>query len=191
MTEEDFNILVKTLRNGDNTALAALQPFQESCIRRLVIKSGGRCDEHQGYDIFIDSLLDFRKNVLAGKVIYQNIPAYLQRICWYKWLETSRKRQRHQRSQDMIKTQLYPKHEDHRGTVSVETEFSDRLAQVEAGMQELSEKCRQVITMAIAEGQSMSEIATQLGMASSDVAKTTKSRCYKRLIELIRTQQIP
>jgi DNA-directed RNA polymerase specialized sigma24 family protein len=55
-------------------------------------------------------------------------------------------------------------------------------------MQALSEKCRKVITMSIAEGQSMAEIAEQLGMASADVAKTTKSRCYKRLIEFIRTQ---
>jgi DNA-directed RNA polymerase specialized sigma24 family protein len=153
-----------------------------------MLKSGARCDEHQGYDIFIDSILDFRKNVLAGKVVYQNIPAYLQRICWYKWLETNRKLQRHQQSRDMIASQLYSKSETPEGLQSTESQFEDQLAQIRTGMQALSEKCRKVITMSIAEGQSMAEIAEQLGMASADVAKTTKSRCYKRLIEFIRTQ---
>ena len=188
MSEEEFKEMVAGLKRGDNTALALLQPFQRNCTRMLIMKSGASCDEQQAYDIFVDSVLDFRKNVLQDRVNYQNIPAYLQRICWYKWLETIRAKQRHDRHRDMISSQLYPESAGLSST-EVEEDFTARLGQLQEGMQQLSAQCRKVLTMAIADDLSMAEIAAQLGMASADVAKTTKSRCYKRLVEWIRNQE--
>jgi len=186
MSEEEFNGIVSGLKRGDNTVLSMLQPFQDDCIRTLVVKSGANCSAQQAYDIFVESVLDFRKNILLDKVVYQNIPAYIQRICWYKWLEMSRSRQRHEREKTMIRAHLYPVVADPESIVVGDEEYARKLALLRTGMQGLSERCRRVLTMAISDGIPMTEIARQLGMASADVAKTTKSRCYKRLIKLIR-----
>jgi len=71
-------------------------------------------------------------------------------------------------------------------TIEREELHKSKVEQIDNAMQQLSEKCRQVLYMAIADGLSMADIAAQLGMASADVAKTTKSRCYKRLLDFIR-----
>lgn len=186
MTREEFSEIMLRLKRGDNTALASLHPFQDSCIRNLVIKSSGKCDPDTAYDLFIDSMLDFRKNVLHDKVAFQNIPAYINRICWNKWLETHRKKTRQEKANQMSQMHYQAGMENPELTTSVEELHNERLAQIEAGMQHLSEQCRKVLYMAIADGRSMADIAGQLGMASADVAKTTKSRCYKRLLEYIR-----
>lgn len=189
MTKEDFNDLVLRLKRGDNTALSYLHPFQETCIRTLVIKSGSRCSQDQAYDLFVDSVLDFRKNVMHDKVDFQNIQAYLRRMCWNKWLALVRTAERQDKKQEAVASELYSN--DAETDQSMEEFYTTRLNHLEEAMQQLSEQCRKVLYLSIAEEISMSEIAQRLQMASADVAKTTKSRCYKKLIEIIRKTQKP
>ena len=189
MTRDEFNDLVGRLKRGDNSALASLQVYQQACVRRLVIRSRGYCNPDLAYDLFIDSVLDFRSNVLKNKVAYQNIPAYLQQICWNKWLEESRRIKRIQNNQTEMQyhydtqTTQQGEHVDH------EEAHLSRLKQVEQAMHRLSEQCRRILYLSIADGMPMAEIAETLGLASADVAKTTKSRCYHRLLKYLR--QIP
>ena len=189
MTKEDFNDLVLRLKSDDNSALSYLHPYQDGCIRMLVIKSGSRCSQEQAYDFFVDSVLDFRKNVLHDKVKFQNIQAYLRRMCWNKWLALVRTEERQHRKESILTSQLYSHDPD--TNESMEELYTSRLNNLEEAMQQLSEQCRHVLYLAIAEEISMSEIAKQLKMASADVAKTTKSRCYRKLIEIIRKSQKP
>lgn len=188
MTKEDFNDLVVRLKSGDNSALSYLHPLQDGCIRMLVVKSSRRCDQDLAYDLFVDSVLDFHANVLLDKVEFQNIQAYLRRICWNKWLAFVRNTERKDKKQDMVTSQLYDRAND-LNTEEMEDLFKAQLSQLEQAMQQLNDQCRKVLYMAIAEERPMAEIAAQLKMASSDVAKTTKSRCYKKLMELIRKAQ--
>ncbi len=190
MTKEDFSDLVLRLKRGDNTALSYLHPYQAGCIRMLVVKSGSRCDQDNAYDLFVDSVLDFRKNVLKDKVDFQNIQAYLRRICWNKWLAMARTNNRQDNSEEAVTTILYES-TDTETTNAMEELYASRLAQIELALGQLSDQCRKVICMAIADEISMSEIAKQLNLASADVAKTTKSRCYKKLLEIIRKSPKP
>lgn len=190
MTKEEFNDLVLRLRRGDNSALSYLHPYQDTCIRTLVIKSGSHCDQDQAYDLFVEAVLDFRKNVLQDRVEFQNIKAYLRRICWNKWLALSRSQERQASKQEMVTSHLYNP-PDNEETGAMEELYTARLTQLEESMQQLSEQCRKVLYMSIAEELSMTEIAQRLNMASPDVAKTTKSRCYKKLIDIIRKAPKP
>ena len=190
MTIEDFNDLMLRLKRGDNSALAYLHPYQDSCIRMLVTKSGARCDQDQAYDIFVECILDFWKNVLRDKVLYQNIPAYLRRMCWNKWLAFVRTKQREESKLEDVKASLYDT-PDAQTNETMEQLYNVRLTMISEAMEQLSTQCRNVLYMAIAEELSMAEIAARMEMASSDVAKTTKSRCYKKLIEVIRNSQKP
>lgn len=188
MTKEDFIDLVIRLKSGDNSALSYLHPLQDGCIRMLVVKSSRRCDQDLAYDLFVDSVLDFHSNVLQDKVEFQNIQAYLRRICWNKWLAFVRTTERKDSKQNTVTSELYDRTNDV-NTDEMEDLFKSQLAQLEDAMQQLSDQCQKVLYMAIAEERPMTEIATQLKMASPDVAKTTKSRCYKKLMEIIRKNQ--
>jgi RNA polymerase sigma factor (sigma-70 family) len=190
MTKEDFNDLVLRLKRGDNTALSYLHPFQDGCIRMLVVKSNARCDQDTAYDLFVDAILDFRKNILQDKVEFQNVQAYLRRICWNKWLASARTTNRQDSKLGIVASTLYA-HAETETIEEMEELYTSRMAQVEEAMQQLSEQCRKILCLAIAEELSMSEIARQLNLASADVAKTTKSRCYKKLLELIRKSPKP
>lgn len=188
MTKEDFNDLVLRLKRGDNTALSYLHPYQAGCIRMLVVKSGSRCDQDSAYDVFVDSVLDFRKNVLLGRVDFQNTQAYLRRICWNKWLALARTINRQDNSKEAVTSMLYGNSET---VEDMEENYTSRLAELEGAMQQLSEQCRKILYMAIADELPMAEIAIQLNLASADVAKTSKSRCYKKLLEIVRKSPNP
>jgi RNA polymerase sigma factor (sigma-70 family) len=190
MTKENFQDLLTRVRNGDNSALSYLHPFQEDCIRMLLVKSNWHCSQDQAYDLFLDSVLDFRKNVLNDKVEYQNIKAYLRRMCWNKWLALCRTNERVLKKQEVVTSALYENNDPQPGE-SMEQLYTDRLKQLEQGMQQLSEQCRTILYMAIADDRSMAEIAEHLGLASADVAKTSKSRCYKKLLEIIHKPHKP
>jgi RNA polymerase sigma factor (sigma-70 family) len=186
MTEEEFSGLVRRLKSGDNSALAALNSYQADCVRMLVSKSSYRCSADMAYDIFADSVFDFRVNVLRDKVVYQNMKAYLKRICWNKYLAMMRTQQRQEREVYGITTHLY---ESSERVTAMEETYTERLKALDRAMGQMSEQCRKVLYLAIGDELSMAGIAEQLHLSSADVAKTTKSRCLKRLMALI--NQIP
>ncbi len=60
-----------------------------------------------------------------------------------------------------------------------------RMADLQKGMEQLTERCRQILISRIVHGLSMPDIAEQLGMANADTAKTAKNKCLKRLKSLL------
>jgi len=198
MTEEEFIQLAEALQNGDNTVLQRLQPYQTYCQKTVMIKSHQQCSAEESYDIFVDAILDFRRNVLAGKVEYKAIRAYLARICFNKWMERSRNKRRN----EIHLAELAQVTDQMDGTSDPETllvqqeEIKARatqqqieIAQIEAGMAALSEKCRKILMLAIVDEVPMARIAELLGFANRHVAKTTKSRCYQQLVNHVSNLQ--
>ena len=190
MTEDAFNILVAGIKLGNNEVLRSLQPFQQDCVRMLRIKSGGRCSGDAAYDIFIDAVMDFRDNVLQDKVYYQNVKAYLKQICWYKWMEGTRKRKRQEQQTEEVRRRLYADEvEPEAERLAGGDEQRKQLTMANQALQQLSDKCQRILRMAIMESMSMSDIAMAVGLANANVAKTTKSRCYQQLINHVRRLQ--
>jgi RNA polymerase sigma factor (sigma-70 family) len=189
MSREEFNDLVARLKKGDNSALLYLQAYRDACMEMLITKSAYRCTREQAYDIVLDSFLDFRRNVLLDRVTYQNIPAYVRRICWNKWLSMARQGIREEKESEAVR-ELYYRRAETTDMLSAREELHERrMAQIEAAMQQLSERGREILCLSIADGLSMKEIADRLGLASPDVAKTLKSRNYKKLLEIIRQME--
>lgn len=186
MTREEFQDLVVKLKKGDNSPLARVQLYQSVCIGMLIKKSNYTCHAEMGYDIFIDSVLDFRSNVLNDKVEYENIQAYLKRICWNKWLAASRQRIRIQKKKESVERSLYNPYVEVEISEEAKVLRNNRLTAINESMKMLSTRCRQILQMAIVDKLSMQEIALEFNFASPHVAKTTKSRCYKKLLEHIR-----
>ncbi len=191
MTREEFIDLVQRLKDGDNEALVCLQCFREPCIQMLLVRSKRRCDADTAYDIFIDSVMDFRQNVLRDHVRYGNIGAYLIRICWNKWLARSRTKARQAALEPQVRALVYDTSpvEDFPG--QREHQYSVDMELLEKAMGQISASCRQILSLAIADELPMIEIARRLGLANADVAKTTKSRCYKKLLTIIQNLREP
>ena len=62
------------------------------------------------------------------------------------------------------------------------------LAKVKKELSKLSERCQKIIIAYYIDGLTMREIATYLGLSSGDVAKTLKSRCFKTLLNYVKTE---
>lgn len=60
-----------------------------------------------------------------------------------------------------------------------------KMALLKAGMDQLSERCRNLLMLRIVHGLSMPDIADQMGLANADTAKTAKNKCLKRLRSLL------
>jgi RNA polymerase sigma factor (sigma-70 family) len=190
VTRREFDDMVRKLKKGDNSPLVLVQQYQRDCIGMLIKKSAYSCNDDVAYDIFIDSILDFRANVLMRKVEYQNIKAYLKRICWNKWLAASRHKVRVKGKEHNVARYIYSNPRNNEVSEEAANIRARRLSAINKSLQTMNERCRQILQMAIIDRLSMSEIATHFNFASANVAKTTKSRCYKKLLSLIRNEQV-
>ena len=196
MTKEAFKELVDQLQKGNNQALKVLNEYQEYCIKTVQIKSKNTCSSEEAYDIFIDAVLDVRRNILKRKVTFISMKAYLAKICWNKWLEKSRHIQRKRKFQEKIynstspKTYLEESPEEKLIKSEQQTEKQRQqerqLELISRAMLKLSDKCQQVLKLAIVDQMPMKLIAKALNFANANVAKTTKLRCYNRLVGIIR-----
>lgn len=194
MTEKDYEELVKQLKLGNNSVLDRLREYQAYCQKTVMIKSFHRCSAEESYDIFIDAVLDFRKNVLADKVEFKAIRAYLARICFNKWMERSRAGQRKQmRSSDETTLEYVPETSPNAEEMQIaneemraqQQEDEVRLSWISEGMAGLSEKCQRILRLAIVDELPMATIASVMGLANANVAKATKFRCYQKLVDFI------
>ena len=68
-----------------------------------------------------------------------------------------------------------------------ETDFKTQLIELtHQALENIDEKCQKVIRCFYIEKMNMDEIAEKIGFASADVAKTSKSRCFKKLTEKVK-----
>ena len=65
--------------------------------------------------------------------------------------------------------------------IETSTKDSSYFLALHKGIQMLGEGCQKIIRMFYYEQQSMEEISSSLGFSGPDVAKTSKSRCMKKL----------
>jgi RNA polymerase sigma factor (sigma-70 family) len=193
MNQRSYNELIQGLITGNNAVLGQLNQYQAYCLKTLQIKSAQRCSSEMAYDIFIDAVIAFRTNILKGeRPDPRYLRAYLARICWNMWMALSRSEERKAKKQTNVKEALYGtamESPDHlvQGEEEKEqaAEREKKLMEIKEAMKKLSDKCRQILHLFIIEGKSMKEIAERFQMASANVAKTTKSRCYSRLMKEI------
>jgi RNA polymerase sigma factor (sigma-70 family) len=193
MNRRTYEEMVEGLLAGNNALLAHLNSHQTYCLKTLQIKSGQHCTADMAYDIFIDAVIAFRTNILKGeRPDPRYLRAYLARICWNMWMAHSRSQERKAKKQGIVQEELYGtamENFDHLTTSEEERmealEKGKKLQIIQRAMENLNEKCRKILQLFIIEGKSMKEIAEQLNMANANVAKTTKSRCYNRLMKEI------
>lgn len=184
MTGPDNNSIILRIKQGDTSCLEELVlAYKSYCINGLVNKT--RCSAEDAEDLFIDAILELRDKILSGKLDHLlNAKSYIFGICYNMWLSEQRvKRKNMDGSLDIINYYQQYLKEDFLFSEN-EVDFKTQLIDItNQALETLDEKCRRVIKYFYLEKRNMEEIAKIMDFASADVAKTTKSRCFKKLVE--------
>lgn len=195
MNTATFSPLLERIRQGDNRALAeVLQDSGQYCVRVLMTKTN--CSPEEADDIVVDAVLNFRDKVLKGQVQeLTSLNAYLYRTCWNMYQELRRKKERIRNHADEIRYAFYQESQDTLDPLEweemkkqEEDHYERKLKATQTALKRLDEKCREILTLFYLQRQRMKEIASKMGFASANVAKTSKSRCYKKWINEIQVQ---
>ncbi|MDW3210927.1 MAG: sigma-70 family RNA polymerase sigma factor [Reichenbachiella sp.] len=182
MKTSNLSQLKTELSLGKNTCLKEIfDNYASYCIGSLIKKTG--CSEADAEDLLMDSILNFREKIISGQIEYlTNIKAYLFSTCYRMWLaKYHQEKTRSSQSEDII-NELYDKHND-----SFEKEEKLKIG-MEA-LNRLGKRCQEIIKLFYVHNKSMSDIAEIMNFADGNVAKTTKSRCFKKLLEEVNRLQ--
>lgn len=187
--------LIARIRKGESQALADVMADSASYCAKVLAKNTG-CVFEDAQDFFIEAVLSMREKILKGELTeLSSLKAYLYRSCWNMWQEQSRKKARLQKHTLDIRETFYAESQQDKDPLvweemqqESEADYKRKLDATRNALSQLDEKCRQILTLFYIQRQRMKAIAEQLKFASADVAKTSKSRCYKKWVSEINLQ---
>ena len=182
---EDLAAVKAALVAGNNYFLQQLfDTHQDFCLAYLQQRMGCRIEDAE--DVFMDALLIVRENILSGKATHlDNMRDYLLTIC----LNQQRARLRHWQT---VQAATYPITQALYDTSPATPQDEHYRMQVaRSTFTQLSERCQQVLHYYYVDKLSMAEIASRMGWASAQVAKTSKARCYRCWLKLVNEQHLP
>lgn len=175
-------LLIDRLKNGDIESLGLLvKECKAVCINHLLKKTN--CDMDTAEDVFTEAIVDFGEKVVAGTVNdIKNLKGYMVGTCYNKWLSNYRKARRISEQEPDVERYFYDYMEPEEA--SAIEEMRELLHEVSGkALQMLSESCQSVIRYFYIEERDMKEIASLMGFASTEVARATKYKCFKKLRE--------
>lgn len=180
-------VLRKELTEGNMDCLEFIfKNYSAYCIERLVRFRG--CPRPLAEDLFVDAVLNFREKVLRKEIEFlTNLRGYMYSTCVNMYKAAVQKRQRQQEKASDIGSLIYNDQSDHESRI-IEIETQQELNQLAvSSMAELNESCQKILRYFYVYHLSMQEIADRMGLASRHVAKTKRSRCYKKWLEIVRS----
>lgn len=177
MNQETTHIIDR-IRSGDEDSLREIyreyrQPFIQW------IKGEFSCTDDDAIEFFQTSVVILYDNIITGKLTELNshVKTYLFGIGRNKAREWLRHRQRQGTTADDLLINYL--HEE--APETDEAEFAASLRTIDAGMNQLGEPCRSLLTYFYYQKLSMREICERLEYKNEDTAKNQKYKCLKRL----------
>lgn len=187
MTNIDFHTLRKQLIEGKNDSLRFIfEEYGSFCINNLVFKN--KCTREDADDIFVDAVLNFREKVVTGKLTeMKSMKNYLYGTCMNMFKEKLKKEKKKEVHFNVVKEG----YKNRELRIFEEDDINEkRLAACKHAMKKLGTKCQQILKLFYFMNLPMSDIAVEMNFASGDVAKTIKSRCYKKWLEEIKKYNV-
>ncbi len=171
-----------SLKNGDNKALEHIYlEHGDYCIKMLTSKKG--CIKEEAEDLFIESVMIFREKVMGGAIQQlTNTRYYLYKTCENVYLARLKSERGKKRKVSDVEHFFYAN--DH---IDIDDEYNLKLRDAASkAWEELTEKCKDILYYFYVDSLRMAEIMELMKISSVDVTKTTKSRCYKKLMTTAR-----
>ena len=164
---------------GDNSVLEVIyQSCADYCIQKLLRKTYISSEEAE--DIFIDAVMNFREKLISDKIVHLiSEKAYIYKTCFNMYLVRTEQEKRWKRKLNDIEF-LYYSSDYH-----TNSSFNEQMLEAtKSAWSQMSEKCKDIISYFYIDKRSMTEIAEIMEFNSADVAKTTKSRCFKKFRDI-------
>ena len=182
-------MIMTLIRTGENDkALDALYRFFPPA-RKMIRNNGGSRQDAE--DVFQEALIIFCKKVRETEfTLTAKLSTYLFSVCRYLWKDELRKR-KHYTSDDVFAADTITADEDVDVSIFLVDERDARLA--EKALQDLGDRCRELLLLFYTAGMKLKDIATSMGYSSENTAKNQKYKCLEtarnRLRELKQTSQ--
>jgi len=172
---------LESIKSGDTSPLQKVfLAHYDYCTESLVSFDG--CSMADAKDVVMDAIQVLRDKIMQGKFINQNLKSYLLTVSRNK-LRNKLKRDRKSLPFEPAKVEAYLK--DKEGH-SVLTELQQKKVDVALlALKQMGGKCENLLRRNLYDGFALKEIQEELGYKSLDVIKNTKSRCMKKLRELV------
>lgn len=171
---------LKRIEQGDSEPLKLvfLAHFSDCCEKLMRYCS---CSEADAEDLVMESFIVLREKVIRREFKNDNLPAFIIAVAKNKW------RNKFKRDQKLVSidTKLIQSIEHYTLESEAEEEQEYRVKLVLTAIEKLPEKCKELLTENLLNGLSLKVLVEKLDYSSYDVLKTSKSRCMKKLRELI------
>ena len=168
--------LLQRLQQEDKQALEEVYLAYQHDFLRMARKNGLR--QEDALDVYQDVVIDFYQQLLNGaSTINSSIKAYLLGMGRFKcYKRLSQQRQELPLVADRIME----------SPVAQAPNLTEEQEQLRIGFSRLSPSCQEVLRMFYYRGLSLSDIVEQTQYNNTNTVKSHKSRCLKRLSELIK-----
>ena len=171
------HLIQQIQQNGPEALQHVYNHCKKYCISRLCRTTA--CPPDAAEDIFMDAILIFYENVKLGKLTeVRHLRAYLYKICQNRYYELQHQQECVRRAKDHIHTQWYEYE-------IPPDDIAQKKALVMQAYRYLGENCRRVLHYYYFDHLTLEDIAQKMGLANAQVAKVTKSRCYKKWREAV------
>lgn len=181
MTQEELRILRRNLIDQNSQDLERIYvSYREDCINYLLKRK--LCNREEAEDTFTDAVLVLRDNIVSGKISQlSSTKSYLLSTCINMSKEKLTYKTTKEKKSENVRLLLYEKNH-----TPVEDEITAELLEIsQKAFAALSDQCRKIIIAFYIYKIPMKEIAEELEFSSADVAKMTKSRCYKYWLKAV------
>jgi RNA polymerase sigma factor (sigma-70 family) len=188
MESEDFRSLLSELTSGDNGKLKTIfEQHAVYCISKL--QADHNCSRQDAEDIYTDAVLNFRDKVLLRKIdSILDLRAYLYGTCKNMLLVSVKKNQRVTIAAIEL-TNLNGQH-NHQSMQHENADYQEELLKLtEEALSTIPEPCRQILKLFYFDKLSLEEISLKLNLANANVAKVSKSRCFRKLMTIVKQLQ--
>lgn len=170
MEDQKIIGLIRSQKN-DQALLALYKNFP--AVKKMVRSKGGHGADAE--DVFQEALIILcRKIKDPGFVLTAQLSTYLFSVCRFLWKDELKKRKNHlvldfETGLDALEEQQLKDH--------TEAEARSKLA--EKVINELGERCRELLALFYNEGLKLKDIAAKMGYSSENTAKNQKYKCLE------------
>lgn len=179
--------LVSHLSDKQNQDAAIRFMYREyfELLSRYIFNNSG--NEQDAEDIFQEVILAFITLVQAGKFRGDSsVKTFLYSLNRNIWLNELKRRGRAQAREERYERQ----NEHPEMTVDIVLELQQTRASLMETLEALGENCKKILLLFYFENQSMKEILTHLSYENEQVVRNKKSKCLKKLEQLVKENKI-
>lgn len=174
LTEEVFYQLLDNLKAGETTLFKQIfLSHAKDCISYLQIKY--KASYNDAYDAMLDTMIEYRKRLLDGKVVYGNLRFLFLQMASQHYCRMM-KSDKHMDEIENFESELTE--------IDSENIYDEtQLTNLEKALNNMEGECKEILIMNYYNSLKLNEIAEKLGK-NYDALRKQKERCVNTLIKL-------